>query len=279
MKKLFALLLTALLLTAVPALASAGPDSRSADPATCAHHFEVSVVREATCGQKGLLAYTCAKCGLTYTAETLPTGEHDYALAHTTATCTEDGEATYTCTVCGDSYTEPAPAAGHVPAESADCEKGLTCTVCGQVLLPPTGHQFVYQMDAAFDENGALTDYGTWQCARCGAVMAATRGNAERYYGLAAAPTPGVDEASDADLALVGQGVYADEASPSDAGIPPAAEDGVPDTPIPAGEEPPAIPKQRMELWLGISAVALVVIVAEVVLLVRSLRKSKTPLD
>ena len=263
MKKLFAFLLAACLLTA-PALAAEGPDSRSADPATCAHHFEVSVLREATCSQKGLLAYTCAKCGLTYTAETLPDGEHDYALTASTATCTEPGEATYTCVNCGDSYTEPVPAAGHMAsAEAPTCTEPVVCTVCGQLLEQAVGHSYEYMYDAQFDEDGALTSYGTWQCTNCGHVMAATRGNADDAEEDA---VPAAED-SGTDLTLIEGESYADD-SPTDGGAA-TEEDGGTDA---SGQH------ERAGLWIGVSAAALAVIILETVLLIRSLKKNKTTL-
>lgn len=308
MRKLFVFILTALLLT-TPVLASSGPDSRSADPAACAHTFEVSVLREPTCVQKGLLAYTCSKCGLTYTAETLPDGSHDYALTGTTATCTEDGENTYTCVNCGDSYTEPAPAAGHISDSAATCTEGEVCAVCGEMLAPPIGHDYVYQFDAELAEDGSFLTYGTWMCANCGDVMAATQGNAAYYYGRetdpseeddAPAEAASVAEDSGTDLLLNEQILYSDD-SPTDGAeaVPgqvkdaapapdqaeaaePAsdqAEDAAPASDQAEDTEPaPTIFKDRTELWIAISAVALVLIVVETVLLVRSLKKNKTTL-
>ncbi len=259
MRGLFAFILAAALLT-VPVFA-AGPDSRSPDPETCSHHFEVSVVREATCAEKGLLAYTCAKCGLTYTAETLPDGEHDYQLTETTATCTQDGEATYVCARCGDSYTEPDPAKGHVPdADEPSCEKGVSCTVCGKLLEKPLGHDYKYQYDAVFDEQGQPTSYGTWVCTRCGASMDATRGNLIHFYDI----TESADSETDADLAQS----TADPACATDAA----------DEEADSGDEAAEPADPRTGLWIAISVVALIVIVAEAVVLIRSLKKNKTTL-
>ena len=274
MKKAIALLLAAFLLT-TPALASAGPDSRSVDPAVCAHHFEVSVVKQATCSQKGLLAYTCAKCGLTYTAETLPDEDaHEYALTDSTAGCTEDGENVYTCALCGASYTEPAPATGHVPsAEAAGCVEPVVCTVCGEVLTPASGHDYQYQYDARFDEDGALVGFGTWKCANCGDVMAATEGNAREYYGLTEAPSPeGAPEAPDSsgtDIVLAEGQTYEDD-SPTD-GQPADDADGTQPT-----DEPQV--DRRTGLWITISAVVLAVVIVEAVVLTSSLKKDKTTL-
>lgn len=231
MRGLFIFILTAALLI-TPALASEGPDSRSDDPDACPHSFERSEVRPATCTDQGLAAYTCSLCGLTYTEQTPADGAHDYVLTDNTAGCTEPGQAVYTCTRCGDSYAEPAPAAGHVPsAQAVTCTDSIVCTVCGQVLQRATGHDYVYQYDAETDGEGNYISYGTWQCANCGAILPATRGNAE-YYGSAP-----------------GEGTGAQAPSPRQAG-----------------------------LWLAVSAGALVFILIEAVLLVRSLKKNKTTL-
>ncbi len=281
MKKLFAFILAAALLT-TPVLASAGPASRSVDPASCAHHFEVSVVKDATCSQKGLLAYTCAKCGLTYTAETLPDEDaHDYQLTDCTATCTEDGEYIYTCSLCGASYTEPAEAAGHVPAADAPgCEEPLLCEVCGEILQPAAGHEYAYQYDAVFGEDGELIDCGTWKCGRCGAVMQATEGNVREYYGLEE-PAPEEDtgaeaeaeeedaaDSSDTDLAM-----YEDDDSPVDA-APVEPDDG--GDVLDEASEP--VTDRKTGLWITISAVVLCVVIVEAVVLTGSLKKDKTTL-
>ncbi len=265
MRKLIAFILTGAFLV-TPALAADEP-TPTGDPSVCAHHFEVTVLREATCSEKGLLAYSCDKCGLTYTAETLPDGEHEYELTETTATCTQDGEAAYTCARCGDTYTEAVEATGHVPEDApATCVHSQVCALCGQVLTPASGHDYVYQYDAERDDAGDFTAYGTWKCANCGKTLAATEGNALYYYSLpeadraamAEAPSP----ASDTDAE--------DEAAP-------ASDTDAEDEPAQAAaqqvDKPASDPKTG--LWLAVSALALIAIVAEAVLLVRSLRKKK----
>lgn len=253
MKRLFSFLLAVSLFT-IPAHAAGGQAS-SADPSVCAHQFEVSVIREATCAEKGLLAYACAKCGLTYTAETLPDGAHDYQLTETTATCTEDGEATYTCSRCGDTYSEAVQAAGHVPEEApATCTHSQRCAVCGQVLTPATGHDYVYQYDAQRDEAGEFLSFGTWKCASCGDCLDATEGNAVYYYSLPEAEAA-MAEASGTDT----QAPAAEtEASGTDAG----------------SADSPADPQTG--LWIAVSAAALAAIVLEAVILVRSLRRKSS---
>ncbi len=274
MRKLFAFLLMAALLT-TPALA-AGGDGPAVDPARCAHHFEVSVLREATCSDKGLLAYTCSKCGLTYTAETLPDGDHDYELTGTTATCTEDGDATYTCSRCGDTYTEHITAAGHIPEDRpATCTHSRVCVNCGQVLESATGHDYAYQYDAERDEDGSFITFGTWQCANCGRVLAATEGNAVYYYGLRAQEEEAAAEAAAAaadELPVFEE----DSGTDTDGAVAAWAEDGSDTDTAPAAEDDdPAAADPRTDLWLVISGVAILAILVETVVLVRSLKKAK----
>lgn len=274
MRKIFALLLALAVLT-TPALA-AEDETPSADPATCAHYFEVTVLREATCSEKGLLAYSCGKCGLTYTAETLPDGAHDYELTDTTATCTQDGEATYTCSRCGDTYTETAEATGHVPEDApATCVHSQVCVNCGQVLTPATGHDYAYQYDAERDENGDFLTYGTWKCANCGQTLAATEGNALYYYSLpeAEAAMAELSPATATDLDDTDPATATDLEDPAPSDTPDPASDTDADTSTDQADKPAADP--RTGLWIAISAGALTAIVVEAVLLVRSLRKKK----
>lgn len=259
MRKLFAFLLIAALLT-TPARAASG----GVDPDHCSHHFEVSVLQEGTCADKGLLAYTCSKCGLTYTAETLPSGEHEYELADTTATCTVDGDATYTCTRCGDTYTEHVTATGHVPEDRpSSCTHSRACVNCGQVLEPAFGHDYAYQYDAEQAEDGSFLTFGTWQCANCGRTLQATEANALYYYDLLA------QQAAEA-AAL-------EEASGSDTAEPAAWTDDGSETDTAAGGTPDGSAKVAgIDLWLIVSGVAMAAIIVETVVLVRSLKKSKT---
>ena len=167
-KILTAFLLAAALLT-TPALADSG---------SCEHAFDETVLRQATCVEEGLAAYTCAKCGYTYTAQLPATGVHT---------------------------PEDAP---------ATCVHSQVCVDCGKILVHATGHDYAYQYDAEKDENGSFTAFGTWKCANCGKVLPATAGNAEYYYSLpqaeqamAADPSPAsatdpdpMDPATDTDL-------------------------------------------------------------------------------
>lgn len=163
MRKLILLLAMAMLLT-VPAWAAAEPEEIPPEPDGSPHRFDITVIREATCAEKGLLAYTCSRCGLTYIGEVPPTGHHDYAVTRTEPTCTEAGSAQHVCARCGDAYTE---------------------------TLPALGHDYAYQYDAEFDQAGAILSCGTWLCSRCGHVLAASEGNVLYYYELEPTPAEG----------------------------------------------------------------------------------------
>ncbi len=278
MRKIFAFIIAAALL-ATPALAADEPSSSSGDPAVCPHHFEVSVLREATCTEKGLLAYTCVKCGLTYTAETLADGEHDYEMTETTATCTQDGETTYTCARCGDTYTEAVKAAGHVPEDApATCVHSQVCSLCGQVLTPATGHDYAYQYDAERDENGDFITFGTWKCANCGKTLAATEGNALYYYSLPEAEAAMAElspaSATDMDGADPATATDMDEPAASRSEEASDTDTQASDAADAAREDKPAA-DPKTGLWIAISAAALTAIVVEAVILVRSLRRKK----
>lgn len=154
MKKILAIVLMAAVLVC-PAFASGEPAAQTAQApaaaqtaqADCNHDFKVDITTAATCTEKGLLTYACAKCGLTYTVETVPTG--------------------------------------HKPnAAAATCADAVVCTVCGTVLEPATGHTYSYQYDAEQNEDGSFATFGNWKCDTCGDVVPATEGNAVYYYGL-----------------------------------------------------------------------------------------------
>lgn len=162
MKKILAIVLMAAVLVC-PAFASGEPAAQTAQTpaaaqtaqAGCNHDFKVDITTAATCTEKGLLTYSCAKCGLTYTVETVPTGHKPNAAATT-------------------------------------CTNAVVCTVCGTVLESAAGHTYSYQYDAEQNEDGTFATFGNWKCDACGDVVPATEGNAVYYYGLqTAAPASG----------------------------------------------------------------------------------------
>lgn len=57
----------------------------------CDHHYESAVTSDPTCGEDGVLTYTCSECGHSYTEAIPATGEHVY-----------DDEYDADCNACGD---------------------------------------------------------------------------------------------------------------------------------------------------------------------------------
>ena len=101
------------------------------------HAYTSEVTKAPTCTEAGVMTYTCANCGDTYTEEIEATG-HSYEAVVTAPTCTEQGYTTYTC-ACGDTYKDNyVDATGHsyteeitvAPTYGAAGVKTFTCT-CG----------------------------------------------------------------------------------------------------------------------------------------------------
>lgn len=101
---------------------------------------EGSVIKEATCLENGMMAYTCTQCGA-IKQETILSKGHNYSEEVVTeATCTESGLKKLTCVNCGDSYTAIIAAKGHsydqgvVTKQPTNTETGIktyTCSACG----------------------------------------------------------------------------------------------------------------------------------------------------
>ena len=72
-KALALLLALALLAGTIPAAVAAENDETGG----CAHDYQ-AVVTAPTCTQRGYTAYTCAKCGDSYTADETEALGHDY---------------------------------------------------------------------------------------------------------------------------------------------------------------------------------------------------------
>ena len=70
------------------------------------HDYSVTVVKESACAEAGVKRYACA-CGDSYT-ESIPAFGHSYISKVTQEpTVSAEGMMAYTCTRCGDSYTKP----------------------------------------------------------------------------------------------------------------------------------------------------------------------------
>ena len=77
-------------------------------------------------------------------ANPAPTHEHSYddGVVTTKPTCTTEGVKTYTCG-CGETYTEPVAATGHTAGDEATCTTAQTCTDCGETLAAALDHDVV----------------------------------------------------------------------------------------------------------------------------------------
>lgn len=80
----------------------------------CDHNYEGKVTTEPGCETKGVMTYTCSKCGDSYTEE-IPANGHKFGdwKVTTEPDCTNDGVETRACSVCGEKETRPVDATGH----------------------------------------------------------------------------------------------------------------------------------------------------------------------
>ena len=129
------------------------------------HAYFSEVTTPATCVDNGVMTYTCAHCGDSYTASIPATGVHDYAETRVEPDCVNYGELTFNCVVCGDTFSADLVPLGHNPGAPADCENDQVCTVCGAVVTPATGHVYDSVVTAPTCENGGYT---TYTCSVCG---------------------------------------------------------------------------------------------------------------
>ena len=99
----------------------------------CTHAETVtSVVKEATCSQKGQEDVVCTLCGHTLSSKEIPTVDHKFGAWTTTkeATCEEKGTQERKCSVCGETETKEIAALGHDYGEAV-VTKEPTCTETG----------------------------------------------------------------------------------------------------------------------------------------------------
>lgn len=145
-------------------------------PCADGHDFIAKIISP-TCTSGGYTAYTCSRCGDSYTADATSVLGHSYSASTTTASCTSGGYTTYTCTRCGDTYTgNTTSATGHsysAKVTTATCTSTgyttYTCTKCGYSYKGNTtaalGHSY-----KAITSNSTCTEdgYTTYKCTRCG---------------------------------------------------------------------------------------------------------------
>ena len=149
---------------------------------------EGNITKEADCKEKGVMTYTCRKCGATKT-EDIPMTEHtwDEGEVTTAPTCNKPGVRTYTCSVCKATRTEAIKATGHLHTEirnkkDASCtENGYTgdtyCKDCEELLkkgetVDALGHQWkeTKRVEPSYTEDGQII----YTCNRCGEQKAET---------------------------------------------------------------------------------------------------------
>lgn len=89
----------------------------------CEHSYTSVVTQEANCTETGIMTYTCANCGNSYT-EVIPTNDnHSYNSVVTAPTCNAAGYTTYTCSRCEHSYkVDGAPATGKHNYVNGTCD-------------------------------------------------------------------------------------------------------------------------------------------------------------
>lgn len=125
-------------------------NEKNTGTADCEHTYVSSTTEKATCTNKGILTYTCTKCGDVYT-EDIAKLEHSYTVKETTGTCEEGLKMIYECQLCGKQKEEDAAPAEHVyevtEVVDATCTQDgtvtKTCSVCGNVeteIIKALGH-------------------------------------------------------------------------------------------------------------------------------------------
>lgn len=130
----------------------------------CSHSYAEEVSWEATCGEDGMLTYSCTKCGFAYTQTVFATNEHRLEGGEILeeVSCTQDGTVMMWCEDCLQAYVQVIPAWGHAlviqDAVPVTCtQDGITegryCSTCHEVFdvqeaIPATGHKRVEEVIA-----------------------------------------------------------------------------------------------------------------------------------
>lgn len=153
----------------------------SASSISCTHSYSQAVTAENTCGDDGVITFTCTKCGFAYTQTTFATGNHSigaWEMAQA-PTCTENGYEVRSCQGCSLSYVRTLRAEGHsivtdgaVPATCTTdgLTEGSHCDLCGEVItaqqvIPATNHteEEVYVAPSCTEQG-----YTMYICTQCG---------------------------------------------------------------------------------------------------------------
>ncbi len=105
-----------------------------------AHVFTRLAAVPATCTEDGYTLYAC-DCGAFEKVPVEKLGHDWHERVSVVAICDTPGETAYSCSRCGRSYTMPFPGPGHFYA-SATCSDPQTCMICGHTDGDPLGHRF-----------------------------------------------------------------------------------------------------------------------------------------
>ena len=140
----------------------------------CAHSYE-GVTTEPTCAEDGVITYTCANCGDSYT-ETIPATGHSYNAEVTAPTCTESGYTTYSCPACGDSYVADETAAldhsYNAEVTAPTCTEGghttYSCSACGDSYVADETAALGHSYEGVTTEPTCAEDgLSPYTCANC----------------------------------------------------------------------------------------------------------------
>ncbi len=151
---------------------------------TNSHSFAEGVTTApVTCGEDGILTFTCKKCGFAYTQTVFATGEHTLGQWETEqrATCVAEGCAVRKCAGCDLSYVRTLPVTDYHLNEKAEytaptcTEQGYTTLFCAdceaflcyedyKIALGHSYGQWTVTQDATLTSTGQRYH----SCTRCG---------------------------------------------------------------------------------------------------------------
>ncbi len=149
----------------------------------CTHSYAGQVTTVASCGEDGLITYTCTKCKYVYKETTFSEGSHNIGdwVTIQEPTCTEEGVQERGCANCSLTESETIVAKGHnYEAETLlpDCtQQGYTtytCSDCGDSYqgdyTEPVGHKEISadRIDATCTQSGVTE--GVF-CETCGEIL------------------------------------------------------------------------------------------------------------
>lgn len=141
------------------------------------HNYILTDSREVTHTENGYQAYTCTKCGESYTSYTYAEGHTWEKIGYIQPTCTKEGGNILSCSVCGEECLETEYAYGHswleIEYEAPSCTSsgsaGYECGRCGEIYIEEIaakGHNPIELESKEADcSDGGYTKY---LCKTCG---------------------------------------------------------------------------------------------------------------